>query len=342
MRTLTSMLSPLAATAALAAALATTAPAARAAAQEPPPPAWAKDPRVQEVSIPGALPKPRPAAVILPRGYADDARRYPVLYLLHGLSGSWRDWVGRTNVLAYTADMPLIVVMPDAGDSWYANSATDPAQKFETYVGTDVVRWVDAHYRTLPFPQARWIAGLSMGGYGAFMLATRMPGRFSLAGSFSGAFSPVKDWDHESLMAAFGPPGSAARDSADFLDLLKRTTDRPRPYYYFDVGTGDGLAPGNREIAAELAAEKAPYQYHETAGVHEWWYWDRRLPVLLEILRQRIADLPGVDGGVPTRAGRPGTQRRTSPAWPVPRRARPASPSRSPDAAPPFPEARRR
>jgi putative tributyrin esterase len=258
------------------------------AQQRPAPPKLPDDPRVHLVQIPGSVPRPRPAAVIVPKDYESGARRYPVLYLLHGLDGSWVDWLTRTNVLAYTRDLPLIVVLPDAGDSWYVDSATDSTQRFEHYVGTDVVRYTDTHFRTLPYPQARYVAGLSMGGYGALRLATDDPGRFSFAASLSGAFTPIRDSDHESVMLAFGPLGSAARQAGDLATLLREADPDRLPYYYLGCGTGDELIPGSREIAAVLSKRGLPYEYHETHGVHEWEYWDREIRPILRRIAQRI------------------------------------------------------
>jgi S-formylglutathione hydrolase FrmB len=236
------------------------------------------------VEIGGTVPKPRPTAVLLPRDYATSGRRYPVLYLLHGLSGAYDNWLSRTNLLEYTADLPLIVVMPDAGDSWYGNSVTDTTQKFQHYVAEDV-----ANFRTLPFAQGRYIAGLSMGGYGAVMLATKYPNRYSLAASFSGAVGMARSSDSPSVNAAFGPPNSPTRDSADLPALLKRVDPRGLPYYYLDCGTADRLIQGNRDVAAILSDRGLPYEYHEVRGVHDWEYWNRRVPIVLQLVAQRIA-----------------------------------------------------
>lgn len=261
-------------------------------AQEAPPRKLPESPRVQVVHIQGRLPKTRPAAILLPTDYGTSGRRYPVLYLLHGLDGAYDNWLTLTDLVAYTADLPLIVVMPDAGDSWYANAVTDTTQKFEDYVNQDVVDWVDAHYRTLAFGADRFIAGLSMGGYGAVMLATKHPGRYAVAASLSGAFSAVIDWTHPTVVAAFGPPGSEGRKNADATALLKSVKTDGLPYYYLDIGTGDGLLPGNREVTEVLRERKIPYEYHEERGVHGWEFWNRRIPFLLSLIRDRIEAPP--------------------------------------------------
>ncbi len=265
------------------------APKAPAAAVAPAPgPLFpATDPRVRVVTIPGTVPQPRSAAVLLPGDYDTSGRRYPVLYLLHGLGGAYDNWLSRTNVLELTASLPLIVVMPDAGDSWYANSATDTVQKFEHYIAQDVVQYVDSHFRTLPFAQARYIAGLSMGGYGALMLASKYPNRWSLAASFSGAVGGANS-DSPSTNAAFGPAGTASRDSADLPARLKRVDPKGLPYLYLDCGTSDRLVQGNRTVAGILSDRGIPYEYHEVRGVHDWEFWNRRLPVVLTLIQERL------------------------------------------------------
>jgi S-formylglutathione hydrolase FrmB len=87
--------------------------------------------------------------VYLPHAYSASARRYPVLYLLHGLYGDYRNWDSNTQFAQYMAGRDWIVVMPDAGNSWYANSASQADNRFEDYIAKDLVREVDGKYRTI-------------------------------------------------------------------------------------------------------------------------------------------------------------------------------------------------
>lgn len=247
--------------------------------------------RVRIVAIPGSVPQPRNATVVLPAGYHRSARRYPVLYLLHGHGGGHRNWVERTNLLAYTARLPLIVVLPDAGDSWYTNSFARPAERFEDYVGKEVPAFVDQHFRTLTFREARYVAGLSMGGYGALKLALKYPGRFSLAGSFSGALTAAAGTS-PTLIDAFGPADNPSRAENDVPALARNARGTDAPYIYFDTGSADRVMGSNRELAQEIAAGPLAYEYHEVPGVHSWEFWNRRLPVFLALVEERIARLP--------------------------------------------------
>lgn len=253
--------------------------------------------RVRIVSIPGSLPAPRNATVVLPAGYHASGRRYPVLYLLHGHDGGHVNWVQRTNLLAYTARLPLIVVLPDAGNSWYTNSFARPDERFEEYVAREVPAYVDAQFRTLTFREARYVAGLSMGGYGALKLGLKYSARFSLAGSFSGAPLAAENTSSHTLMDALGPAGSPSRAENDLLALARDARVAPGTYFYVDCGSADALLAGNRTFVQALSARPLAYEYHEVPGAHGWEYWDRRLPVFLRLVEERIARLPDAGPG---------------------------------------------
>jgi putative tributyrin esterase len=256
-----------------------------------------QDERVRIVSIPGSLPAARNAVVILPVGYETSSRRYPVLYLLHGHDGGHRNWLDRTNLLAHTAHLPLIVVLPDAGNSWYTDSDARPGERFEEYVAQQVPAYVDQHFRTLTYREARYVAGLSMGGYGALKLGLRYPGRYSLVGSFSGSTRAVTDTLMASVRDAFGAPGSAGRGDNDLMAMAERVPAAEAPYFYLDCGAQDRLLASNRLFVQALAARPLAYEYHEVPGAHGWEFWDRRLPAFLELVERRIANLPSRTGG---------------------------------------------
>src|SRR5271167_4380846 len=109
--------------------------------------------------------------ILLPRRYAVRDDRYPVLFLLHGLDGDYTDWTKETNLIANTDRLDLIVAMPDARNSWYTNSPSDPTAQYENFLVRDFIAEVDAKYRTIPERKARFVAGLSMGGYAAVFLS---------------------------------------------------------------------------------------------------------------------------------------------------------------------------
>ena len=129
--------------------------------------------------------------IVLPRDYESSSQRYPVLYLLHGLTQNYTAW-GLSNGTPFYAGLydDLIVVMPDAGNSWYVNWAENEAgqkNNWEDHIVQDVVNHVDWNFRTIARREGRAIAGLSMGGYGAMTLGLRHPEMFISIGSTSGA-----------------------------------------------------------------------------------------------------------------------------------------------------------
>jgi S-formylglutathione hydrolase len=166
-------------------------------AQTPPPPGAGVVIRetVHSPSLEGNLlgdPADQPVAIYLPPGYEDGVRRYPVLYLLHGIGGSQEDWLNGgyqglsiaalvDSLLAAGAIQPMIVVMPNGTNryigTYYTNSPVSGG--WEDWIARDLVAYVDGAYRTLPRAGSRGIAGHSMGGMGAFGIAMHQPGIFS-------------------------------------------------------------------------------------------------------------------------------------------------------------------
>ena len=230
--------------------------------------------------------------VLLPRDYSG-TRRFPVLYLLHGLYGDYKNWDTRTHLEQIAAAYPWLIVTSDAGDSWYTNSATKPADRFEDYIAKDLISEIDRKYRTIPERRARAVAGLSMGGYGAIKLALKYPDLFAFAGSLSGAFNAPQNLDdlrpefRAQLLEVFGKSGSATRTDNDVFLLLRNSHDNP--YFYVACGTGDFFLETNRALVARLSTLKIPYEYHETPGGHAWEYWDAQLTPLF----QAVGRLPG-------------------------------------------------
>lgn len=236
--------------------------------------------------------------VLLPDDYAASERRYPVLYLLHGLGGDYTDWTSRTNVAEYSRALPLIIVMPEGENSWYTNSAADASARFEDYILTDLQADVVRKFRTVNSRYGRAIAGLSMGGYGALKMAVKRPGAFAVAGSFSGAFNVTRVGELERLIGEaeaqriqriFGPAGARTRTENDLVALAAAIKPAAAPYLYVDCGTSDhALIAANRDVVAALHKAGAAYEYHEVAGAHAWDYWDRRIREFLPILMRKL------------------------------------------------------
>jgi putative tributyrin esterase len=236
-------------------------------------------------------------SVYLPKGYDRD-QAYPVLYLLHGFGGDETNWSQKTRLGEYLRDVPLIVVMPAAEDAWYINVTMRAHADFEQYIVDDLSAYVEQHYAVDRTRQA--IAGLSMGGYGATLMAMKHPGRFRLAASISGSLAwprflgdtvmqPITGAIKKSLEATFGPPGSAERGTNDPFQLFRSVPRDSSVYFYFAIGTSDGFKgflPATRMLTDSLQLAHIPYEYHELPGRHDWKFWDREIRMVLLRMRE--------------------------------------------------------
>ena len=202
--------------------------------------------------------------VYLPDGYDTDTRSYPVVYLLHGWSGQDTDWV-RFGDAAFVADRlistnavpPLILVMADAGNSWYVDGP-DYGRFEAAFLG--LIEHVDATYRTVPERSSRAVAGLSMGGYGTARFAIKYPERFAAAAVMSGAIFPEVPADAGELFAeAFGSPIDRSRYRRELPETLLRrwTPDTQKPSFYVTVGDDDTLTPYALSTRLHGALERA-------------------------------------------------------------------------------------
>ncbi len=231
----------------------------------------------------------------LPHPYLTTKQRYPVLYLLHGLFGNYQNWDTLTHLASHVSGMDWIIVMPDAGDSWYTNSASVPRDKFEDYIARDLLAEVDGRYRTIRDRHARAVAGLSMGGYGALKLALRYPQSFAFAGSLSGALDAARDLDSRlpefapKLVEVFGAPGNSARAHNDIFQLLPNAATDDLPHFYLACGSEDRFLVVNRDFVSQLSRRHIRYEYRENPGTHEWPYWDREIVPLLNAMQNNFS-----------------------------------------------------
>jgi putative tributyrin esterase len=235
-----------------------------------------------------SLGEERAVNILLPADYNTSWRRYPALYLLHGLGDDHTAWAYMTNLSGYAAKLPMIVVMPDAGRSFYVNSASDPKARFEDFIAKDLIAYVDSHYRTIPLRRSRAVAGLSMGGYGAALLGLKYYRKFAALGAFSGvvgisrptpmAANPSRG-DFQNLFGASNSPERAERDP---FALLEKIPAAEIPDIYIACGGQDGLVSQNRDFVKLLAEKKIPYEYRELSPrAHTWDLWDDQIRIYL-------------------------------------------------------------
>lgn len=243
-----------------------------------------------------------PYRIILPVNYqSEKAQRYPVVYLLHGLTGSFDNWTERSKVVEYAAKYNYILVTPEGANGWYADSATVPNDKYESYIVQELVPEIDKKFRTVADRNHRAVAGLSMGGYGAIKFGLKEPEMFVLVGSFSGALQAASltekmlgnGWKAltDSIMSVYGAEDSQTRKANDVFKIVREMpADKMKnlPFIYFACGTEDGLIGTNREFSALLLEKKIPHEFRESPGIHDWKFWDAQIQEFLKVSEKFI------------------------------------------------------
>ncbi len=229
-----------------------------------------------------------PVIVVTPEGYRQRKEAYPAVYLLHGYSGNYTEWTSNVPGLTSLADeQQLLLVCPDGGyNSWYLDSPVDPASQYETHVVSEVVSYVDAHYRTIADKHARAIAGLSMGGHGALFLAIRHQDVFGAAGSMSGGVDLTFDINAWEISLKLGryEENPLRWDSLSVINMLPEVqTDSLA--LMIDCGVNDFFIDINRRLHQELLQLEIPHDYTERPGEHNWAYWGNAVQYQLLFFR---------------------------------------------------------
>jgi putative tributyrin esterase len=224
---------------------------------------------------------------------ASPSRPFPVLYLLHGLSDDHTTWQRRTALERYLQGMNLAVVMPAVQRSFYANSLT--GQRYWTFISEELPAIARAYFPLSTKREETYVAGLSMGGYGAFKLALTYPDRFAAAASLSGALDIVRvlheeeEAGEDEFRYIFGPASDVAGGPNDLLHLAAQVARRRqrRPALYQACGTEDHLYEDNVRFHTHALALGLDITYDESPAGHTWSYWD-------EQIRRVLAWLPGL------------------------------------------------
>ena len=225
--------------------------------------------------------------VILPQALADTPWRNehaprPVLYLLHGLSDDHTVWVRRTNLERYAVQYGLTVIMPDGGRSFYTDMKH--GGKYFQHIAEELPGIASRFFHFSQDPAETFIAGNSMGGYGALKLFLTYPERFGSCGSFSAAIEPMTLPEkfppmQREIEDVFGTPENYKREGNDLYRLAQKCILEGRSLapLFLSCGSGDFLIEENRAFAAHLETLNFPVSFDEEKGGHEWGFWDRKI-----------------------------------------------------------------
>ncbi|MFD2571708.1 alpha/beta hydrolase [Spirosoma soli] len=246
-------------------------------------------------------------SIYLPSDYYVSNRRYPVVYLLHGYGDNETSWVqfGEADRIVdekvKTGELPpMIIVMPNAGASFYINDYQNKVRYEDMFV-QELVPYIDSTYRTRTQREYRAVSGLSMGGFGALTLAMHHPNLFGSCAAISAgirtdeAFASIPD---ERYNTVFAPVFSGPAKGEDRLTLTwKRNSpitlaksapegDLSKVRWWIDCGDDDALTVGNAALHLALLERKIPHEYRVRDGGHTWTYWRTGLPEALKFISE--------------------------------------------------------
>lgn len=227
--------------------------------------------------------------IIMPQ-FARDADPRPVdlLWLLHGLSDDHTIWQRRTAIERYAEAYDLAIIMPNVHRSFYTDMKH--GYKYWTYLSEELPALVQQFIKLPAAGSREFVAGLSMGGYGAFKLALRQPERFTAAASLSGALdmpyrtqASVDDRAFD-FNLVFGGVDAIAGSENDLKHLLSTRVAEgsalPRLFQW--CGREDFLYDRNVAFRDHARALKVDLHYEESAGDHSWRYWDMWIERVLQ------------------------------------------------------------
>jgi putative tributyrin esterase len=212
----------------------------------------------------------------------------PVLYLLHGLTDDDTAWTRYTSIERYAAAKGLAVVMPQVHRSFYADEAY--GMKFWTFLSDELPQIVQGFFRVSAERADTFVAGLSMGGYGAFKWALRQPERFAAAASLSGALDAayIQENDRRPHIRELVPRVWGDRrvqgSPDDLLHLVGTAEPAGLPKLLLRCGTEDHLLAQNRRFVQACARSGVELDSAFGPGEHEWGYWDTEIRTVLDWL----------------------------------------------------------
>jgi S-formylglutathione hydrolase FrmB len=226
--------------------------------------------------------------VIKPATYKKAKGGYSVVYLLHGYSGAFSNWITKVPELKkYADDFNMLIVCPDGGySSWYFDSPVDPAMRYETYISVEIPEYIDAHYKTQTNRYGRAITGLSMGGHGGLFLGMRHSNEFGACGSMSGGVDLNAARSKYDIMKRIGDTIVNA-DNWKNYSVINMVDHFPKDSLgvIIDCGTEDFFYNINHQLHEKMVNLKIPHDYIERPGKHDWQYWANAVKYQLVFFR---------------------------------------------------------
>jgi enterochelin esterase-like enzyme len=233
-------------------------------------------------------------SIYLPPDYANSGKSYPVLFLLHGYTGDHTSWIKQgeinrimDNGIARGEIEPMILVIPDGKYYWYINDYQEKA-RYEDFMFDEFLPFIDNTYRTIPDKGHRFVAGLSMGGYGSLVWAMHHPDKFSYCVALSASMfnkegmAQMPDQLYRYMSLLYGAPEAKGNDRVTEHFILNSPLDMAETNpvdslrsvkWFIDCGMQDQLSAVNKELDGIFTKRNIDHVYHSREGRHDWLFW---------------------------------------------------------------------
>lgn len=219
---------------------------------------------------------------------------YKTLYLLHGIFGNYTDWVSGTRIQKWAEDQNLAVIMPSGDNKFYVDNELS-GEYYSKFIGEELVDVTRRMFNLSHKKEDTFIAGLSMGGYGAMTNGLKYANTFGYVAALSAAFileafANTKEGDKSSilsrneLISVFGDLDKLVGSDKDYKVHAKNLKKDDRPHIYIACGTEDHLIKANREFRDYLLDLEFDVKYEEGPGDHDWIFWDTYIYKVLQWL----------------------------------------------------------
>ena len=211
--------------------------------------------------------------------------QYKCLYLLHGLSDDHTIWMRRTSIERYASEYGICVVMPCAHRSFYTDMKY--GGKYYTYIAKEIPRIVQEFFNVSGKREDNYIAGLSMGGYGALKIGLREHGVFCAAAGLS-TVADIKRPDFAQVEVPIWGDELNIPEEEDLFKLVEQCEScAVKPRLYMSVGTDDYLYEDNVRLRRKIEGLNFDYTFREAPGSHCWEFWDREIQNVLSWMFDR-------------------------------------------------------
>ena len=231
-------------------------------------------------------------AVVIPDNAAKQTGiKFPVVYLLHGYSGNHGSWLKDAPQLQSRADQyQVMLVCPDGGyGSWYYDSPINDSIKYETFITSELLPYIDTHFPASANKDHRAITGLSMGGHGGLFLGMRHANLFGNAGSVCGGVDirPFPNsWD---IKKSLGTIIEYPQNWIDYSVVTIAKNCKPGQLnIIFDCGVSDFFIDVNRSLHQVLLSNKIDHDYTERPGGHNKAYWSNSIDYQLQFFAKKF------------------------------------------------------